>query len=66
MTAKTCHDCHRPIHSAEAQLHGRGSQCQREYLATLGIKPAKAIRCGRRVWVAVMEGQQELQLEVTP
>lgn len=62
MTAKTCRDCHRPIRSLEAQLHGRGSQCQREHLAKLGL-PAKTLGRGRRNWAAVMTGQEELQLE---
>jgi hypothetical protein len=60
MTAKTCRDCHRPIRSREAQLHGRGSQCQREYVAGLGL-PAKTLGRGRRNWAADMPGQELLE-----
>jgi hypothetical protein len=62
MTTTKCRDCHRPISSREAVAHERGSQCWREHLATLGLKPAKTIRCGRRAWAAAMPGQEELEL----
>jgi hypothetical protein len=62
MTAATCRDCHRPISSPEALGRKRGSQCWREHLAELGLKPAKTIRCGRRAWAAAMPGQEELEL----
>lgn len=62
MTVKTCRDCRRPITDPESQRHERGSQCQRDYLATLGL-PAKTLGPGRRHWAAVMPGQEALQLE---
>jgi hypothetical protein len=65
VTAKTCRDCHRPISSREAQLHGRGSQCQRDYLATLGV-PAKTLGYGRRSWAKDMPGQEHLELDGEP
>lgn len=63
MTATKCHDCHRPINSREAQERGRGSQCWREHLAALGLRPAKVIGRGRRYWAVEMPGQELLDLE---
>jgi hypothetical protein len=64
VTAAKCRDCDRPISSLKALAVERGSQCQRDHLAALGL-PAKTLGRGRRDWVADMPGQQELQLEET-
>jgi hypothetical protein len=60
MTAMKCQDCDRPIWSLEARQHQRGSQCQRDHLAALGL-PGKTLGRGRRHWAAVMPGQEELE-----
>lgn len=63
MTATKCRDCDRPITDPKSQARERGSQCQRDHLAALGIAVAKTLGHGRRNWAPDMPGQEHLELD---
>ena len=62
MTATKCRDCRRPITDPESKARERGSQCQQDYLAALGL-PARTLGHGRRNWAKDMPGQELLEVE---